>query len=84
MIKGTTKRVHQQSKYRQIWDIGIMFDHIRDGRPSEELDGSRLMGRTAFLLMGLVPLKTYLDTQIGSVQGKEKHCGELRLCPHEG
>jgi hypothetical protein len=57
MVKGTTKRVHQQSKYRQIWDIEIMFDHIRGGPPAENLDGSRLMGVTAFLLMALVPLR---------------------------
>jgi hypothetical protein len=32
MIKGTTKRIHQQSRYRQILDIGIMFDYVRDAR----------------------------------------------------
>jgi hypothetical protein len=55
VIRSTARRVHQQSKYRQIWDIGILFDHIRNGIPSEKLPGSLLQTTTVALLMALCP-----------------------------
>jgi hypothetical protein len=64
IIRSTAKRVNHQSKYRQIWDVGILLDHIRGVRPLHKLNGSQLATRTAAILMMFVPLRVIALTRL--------------------
>jgi hypothetical protein len=37
VIRNTTRRINHQSKYREIWDLGILLDYIRQGPPAKKL-----------------------------------------------
>jgi integrase len=58
MAKASLPTIKQQSKYRAIWDLGLVLDDIRDGVPVEELPWSDQMARVAFCLMVFIPLRT--------------------------
>ena len=54
---GLAKGVRRTSKYREIWKLSILLDHIRNGPPSEQLPWRALMARTAALFMIFVPCR---------------------------
>jgi hypothetical protein len=64
IVRGTAKRVNRQSKYRQIWDIGVLLDHIRKGKPVEALNSSELTTITAAVMMMFVPLRVIALTRL--------------------
>jgi hypothetical protein len=57
VIRNTTRSFNHQSKYREIWDLGILLDHIRQGPPAEKLTWGAQSTITIALLMILVPLR---------------------------
>ena len=57
VIRGCTTAVKRQSKYREIWDLGILLDYLRKEGDPEDLTWSDLMRRTAAVFMIFVPLR---------------------------
>jgi hypothetical protein len=43
--------------YKDIWDLRVVLEYIRKGPPSEGLPRKELRGRTAFLMMVLLPCR---------------------------
>jgi integrase len=56
-VRGTVSTIKQQSRYRDIWDLSILLDYIRNGPPAEELSWEELMARTVALMMIFIPLR---------------------------
>jgi hypothetical protein len=57
MVKGCATAVKSQQRYKDIWDLGILLDHIRNGPDSNTLPWTGLSTRTAALFMVFIPLR---------------------------
>ena len=57
IARSCTTAVKRQSKYREIWDLGILLDYLRSEGPPDRLNWSDLMRRTAAIFMIFVPLR---------------------------
>ena len=57
LIDGLATGVRRKTKYRQIWKLSTLLNHIKNGPPSEELTWKDLTARVAALLMIFVPCR---------------------------
>jgi hypothetical protein len=57
VLRSCTTAVKKQSKYRDIWDLGLLLDYLRELKPPEQAGWSDLMMRTAAIFMVFVPLR---------------------------
>jgi hypothetical protein len=55
--RSLASRVKKPSKYRDIWDLNIFLDYIRNGPVSAKLCWNDLMARAAALSMVFIPLR---------------------------
>jgi integrase len=56
-ILASVTGIVRGAKYRDIWDLRVVLEYIKKGPPSEELPRKELMGRTAFLMIVLLPCR---------------------------
>jgi hypothetical protein len=66
-LAGITAGIKHMARYKHIWDLRVMLDHIREGPPSTKLSGRRLLARLAAIMMMLVPCRPIgmLRMQVG-------------------
>jgi hypothetical protein len=57
ITRSLTVRVRRMSQYRDMWDIGVVFDHIRQATPLRLLRWKRIKARVAWILMVFLPLR---------------------------
>jgi hypothetical protein len=57
MIRGLVPRRRQQSKYREIWNLDVLFNYIRSLPPIEEVSEEDQMARGGIVLTAMVPLR---------------------------
>jgi hypothetical protein len=56
-VLAVVRGVVKGGKYRDVWDLRVVLEYIKNGPPSEELARKELMGRTAFLILVLLPCR---------------------------
>jgi hypothetical protein len=52
-----SSKVSQATRYHDIWPLRVLLQHIQNGAPADQLDGSELMARTAALMMTFIPCR---------------------------
>ena len=57
VIRSCATAITKQSKYMDIYDLGIILDYLRSLEPLEEATWSDLMMRTAVVFMIFIPLR---------------------------
>jgi hypothetical protein len=56
-LRASITGVKKGSKYRTIWRLEVLLEHIRSGPPTQELEWFPLMARTAALFMIFIPCR---------------------------
>jgi hypothetical protein len=56
-LRASTTGVKRVSKYRTIWKLEVLLEHIRSGPPTQDLEWFPLMARTAALFMIFIPCR---------------------------
>jgi hypothetical protein len=46
-----SSKVSRAARYHDIWPLGVLLKHIQNSAPAEQLDSTKLMARTAVLMM---------------------------------
>jgi hypothetical protein len=52
-----SSKVHRAARYLRVWALRVLLQYIQNGAPAEQLDGTKLMVRTAVLMMIFIPCR---------------------------
>jgi hypothetical protein len=52
-----SSKVHRAARHHDSWPLRVLLQHIQNGAPAEQLDGTKLMVGTATLMMIFIPCR---------------------------
>jgi integrase len=84
LIRNASTSVTRRSKYREIWDLDILLQHIRKGPPVDKLSWEQLMTRAAAIFMVFVPLRPMAMIRLDPSNEKRGAPGKsIEVCGHD-
>jgi hypothetical protein len=76
-----SSKVHRAARYHDIWPLRLLLQHIQNGAPAEQLDGTKLMARTAVLMMIFIPCRPVAMIRMDWSRVRWIEAGSVLLVP---